>query len=83
MYAHGLSENRIIIMFSFFKSSAVCMSCVAQLYVLVGDVIETSIDALHGDLIADAVSLLSGISFPNIDIRQVAIWVEGMISALV
>lgn len=70
-------------MFSFFKSSAVCMSCVAHIYVLVGDVIETSVDALHGELIADAVSLLSGISFPDIDIQQVAIRVEGMISALI
>jgi hypothetical protein len=59
------------------------MSCVAQFYVLVGDVIETSIDALHGDLSADAVSLLSEVSLPDIDIQQMTIWIEGMISALV
>lgn len=83
MYAHGLSANRIIIMFSFFKSSAVCMSCVAHIYVLVGDVIETSVDALHGDLIADAASLLSEVSLPDMDMQQVVIWVERVISALI
>ncbi|MFY0597904.1 MAG: hypothetical protein JXQ85_15845 [Cognatishimia sp.] len=50
---------------TFFSKTTVLLLSTANMYVLAGDILQTSVEAVNGELKAQAATLLAQISFPG------------------